>query len=67
MKKYVVFLALVAIVLVTAGVAITNGQGGKVTICHIPPGNPAAARTIMVNADSVADHLAHGDLIGPCP
>jgi hypothetical protein len=39
---------------------------GKVTICHIPPGNPAKARTLSISAISVADHLAHGDLLGPC-
>jgi hypothetical protein len=39
----------------------------KVTICHIPPGNPAKARTLNINAVSVADHLAHEDLLGPCP
>ena len=33
---------------------------GKVTICH--NGN-----TIEVNADAVADHLAHGDTLGACP
>ena len=39
----------------------------KVTICHIPPGNPAKARTLSIGADSVADHLDHGDTLGPCP
>jgi hypothetical protein len=40
---------------------------GKVTICHIPPGNPASAKTLSISAESVADHLAHGDTLGPCP
>jgi hypothetical protein len=40
---------------------------GKVTICHIPPGNPAKAKTKSISAESVADHLAHGDTLGPCP
>jgi hypothetical protein len=39
---------------------------GKVTICHIPPGNPANAKTKTIGADSVPDHLAHGDFIGVC-
>ncbi|NDC37032.1 MAG: hypothetical protein EBZ48_03150 [Proteobacteria bacterium] len=39
----------------------------KVTICHIPPGNPANAQTIQVSPDAVAAHLAHGDILGPCP
>jgi hypothetical protein len=39
---------------------------GKVTICHIPPGNPANAHTIDVGAPAVRAHLAHGDYCGPC-
>lgn len=38
----------------------------KVTICHIPPGNPDKAHTITVGASAVAGHLAHGDTLGPC-
>jgi len=38
----------------------------KVTICHIPPGNPANAHTIDVGAPAVSAHLAHGDYCGPC-
>lgn len=46
-----------------------GAKGGgevKVTICHIPPGNPANAHTITVGAPAVAAHLAHGDTIGDC-
>lgn len=39
---------------------------GKITICHIPPGNSGAPRTISVNAASLAAHLAHDDLVGSC-
>jgi len=50
---------------------LTNGVGGgggttKVTICHIPPGNPSNAHTITVGAPAVPAHLAHGDTLGPC-
>src|SRR5262249_42312296 len=38
----------------------------KVTICHIPPGNPANAHTIDVGEPAVRAHLAHGDHCGPC-
>jgi hypothetical protein len=41
-------------------------RGNKVTICHIPPGNPAAAHTITVGASAVKAHLAHGDTLGAC-
>ncbi len=40
---------------------------GKVTICHIPPGNPGKAKTLSVDAGSAVDHLVHGDTFGPCP
>ena len=42
--------------------------GGKVTICHYPPGNPNARHTITVDwAAWVNAHSGHGDTLGPCP
>jgi hypothetical protein len=38
----------------------------RVTICHVPPGNPANAHTITVGAPAVSAHLAHGDRVGAC-
>jgi hypothetical protein len=50
-----------------AGVAFADGTyGKKVTICHVPPGNPANAHTITVSENAVPAHLAHGDYLGPC-
>jgi hypothetical protein len=47
-------------------VSICEGQN-KVTLCHIPPGNPANFQTITVAESSVAAHLEqHGDFLGPC-
>jgi len=46
--------------------AQNNNQGGKVQICHRPPGNPDNLHTITVSANAVASHLAHGDSLGPC-
>ena len=45
-----------------------SGGGGetKVAVCHIPPGNPANAHTIVVGAPAVPAHLAHGDYLGAC-
>jgi hypothetical protein len=42
-------------------------EGGKVTICHIPPGNPHNEHSIQVSQNAVPAHLAHGDTLGPCP
>ena len=38
----------------------------KVTICHIPPGNPENAHLITVGAPAVPAHLAHGDTLFRC-
>jgi hypothetical protein len=38
----------------------------KVTVCHVPPGNPANAHTICVGAPAVKAHLAKGSYLGPC-
>lgn len=42
------------------------GGVDKVTICHVPPGNPGNAHTITVGAPAVDAHLAHGDSLGAC-
>jgi len=40
----------------------------KVTICHVPPGNPGNAHTITVGSPAAIAHLANhsGDIDGPC-
>lgn len=45
--------------------AVVAGEE-KVTICHIPPGNPDNAHTIVVGAPAVPAHLDHGDTLGEC-
>jgi len=51
------------------GGASAQAAQPKVTICHVPPGNPANAHTITIGAPAVPAHLANhdGDAIGPCP
>lgn len=51
----------------TAGNGKGKGKAAKkVSICHIPEGNPANEHTICVSVNAVPDHLANGDLLGPC-
>jgi len=41
--------------------------GAKVTICHVPPGNPANAQTLEVAAAGWNGHDGHaGDTLGAC-
>lgn len=47
-----------------------DGSGGgekKITICHIPPGNPGKAKTLTIGASAWPAHQAHGDKEGACP
>jgi cell division protein FtsN len=63
-------------VILIAGVVVTATQQAafaqptnpkKVTICHIPPGNPDNRHTITEGAPAVAaDVRNHGDYIGAC-
>jgi hypothetical protein len=58
---------MVAMAIATAMPAFADGSyNKKVTICHVPPGNPANAHTITVGASAVDAHLAHGDYLGKC-
>ena len=41
--------------------------GGKITICHIPPGNPGNKHEIEVDASAWPAHQGHGDTMGACP
>lgn len=54
--------------LISLGLTFGNVQAGtdKVTICHIPPGNPANAHSITVSDSALPAHLAHGDSVGDC-
>jgi glucose/arabinose dehydrogenase len=48
------------------GKVLHIGRLDLVTLCHVPPGNVANARTIVVSASSVSAHLVHGDHLGVC-
>lgn len=49
-----------------APVATAAPGDHKVVICHIPPGNPANAHTIVVDEHAWPAHEAHGDLPWAC-
>lgn len=49
------------------GKPVPRDRDPKVTICHVPPGNPANAHEITIGAPAVAAHLRHGDILGECP
>ena len=50
--------------------SLVLAQANKVTICHIPPGNPANAHNITVSINAVGAHLygnnQHNDFLGDC-
>lgn len=55
------------------GLALSNSafagvETEKVTICHVPPGNPDKSKTISVDPESASEHLAEheGDYEGEC-
>jgi len=43
-----------------------DDRGGKITICHIPPGNRSARHTISVGESAWPAHQGHGDHRGAC-
>jgi hypothetical protein len=65
-------LGVVVVGLVLGGPALAEPGGGKskgsdkVTLCHVPPGNPDAVHTITVGGPAVQAHLDHGDHRGAC-
>jgi hypothetical protein len=66
-KRFVAAVAAVAFLSISASPALAVSNANKVVICHIPPGNPENAHTIVVSEKALPAHLAHGDTEGPCP
>jgi hypothetical protein len=47
--------------------ACDPSQTKKVTICHIPPGNPENAHTLCIGSPALDPHVSHhADTQGPC-
>src|SRR3712207_1537572 len=66
MKKMMLLASVVALAAMMLAAAPAFAQVDRVTICHIPPGNPGNAHTITVGEPAVDAHLAHGDRLGAC-
>jgi len=65
-RKSVAFLAAMCLLFAVPMAALAAPKP-KVTICHIPPGNPGNAHTITVGGKAADSHIAnHGDTLGPC-
>ncbi|GAG39830.1 unnamed protein product, partial [marine sediment metagenome] len=69
MKARIVVLAIVSALfwLIPGGVVAQGNSGkNKITICHIPPGNPDKQRTMTVPEPAWRGHESHGDVLGSC-
>jgi hypothetical protein len=67
MKKFILLLGIIVIAFVfTSNTQKNNQANEKITICHIPPGNPENAHAIEINIHAWPAHEAHGDVIGDC-
>src|SRR3989338_4074135 len=45
---------------------ITLNADGKVSICHLPPGNPENTQDLEIAPAALDAHLSHGDWMGAC-
>ena len=61
-----IVLVAAAVLLALCSMDVYAAGNAKVTICHIPPGNPGNFHTITISEKAFAAHLAHGDLAGAC-
>jgi hypothetical protein len=64
----VVLMAIVALLVpaLGAGAKPPEGKPEKVSVCHVPPGNPANEHMISISDRALDAHLAHGDYLGVC-
>ncbi len=68
MTKTIMILAIAtAFVIGTIFASTDVFAASKVTICHIPPGNPDNPQTIKIKNNALPAHLAHDDTEGACP
>lgn len=69
MKKLITFQVMsskakitsLAIVLIIGLSSFNNNN--KITICHVPPGNPSNCHEITISLNALQTHLNHGDML----
>ncbi len=61
MKKTIIkSLSLIALTVLCFGfTASTNSSPSKITICHIPPGNPDNCHEITISINALDTHIDH--------
>lgn len=65
--KYLKLLLVVSVIgIQIAAFAYAPDNGDKITVCHIPPGNPENMHEIDISVNALNAHLAHGDNVGGC-
>lgn len=64
-RKLFLFTMLVA-ALAAFGAMAAQAGSPKVSVCHIPPDDPANYHTIRISQNALVAHLAHGDLPDAC-
>ncbi|MFV9646532.1 MAG: hypothetical protein ACNYWU_11980 [Desulfobacterales bacterium] len=58
-KRSLLVILLIAVFSATAFAA-------KITVCHVPPGNPSNFHDITISENALQAHLDHGDFVGSC-
>ena len=53
-------------VILLAVVFSATAYAAKVTVCHVPPGNPENFHDITISENALQAHLNHGDFVGSC-
>ena len=54
------------LVILLIAVFSATAYAAKVTVCHVPPGNPANFHDITISENALQAHLNHGDFVGSC-
>ncbi len=64
-KKLFLFSLIVSVSAISFGFVQYNSTPtpNKVTICHVPPGNPGNCHEITISTNALQAHLNHGDRI----